>query len=372
MGTQDAARSTAPVVQAGRDLRDALDDPDRAAAAAKLLAGAAEASIAALDRLGELHAAGVAMVPDDTETLLAAALSQLGVAGTMFAASEAVGEHGPAEPGALDEPLRRLDATVGLLTAPRPPAAGVVPLAASTSVAAAVASLERQLERTVDDIVARSTKVIGGSLTGIHDRGPAEVRKAWDTVNEKLHLDQFGGKLAKIGLRAFRGALTLLARIVPARWLTGIRAGVDRLIANVDEHGPAKAAVGAAIGADRLAALPRLDQSTLDTAKLDRGRDDLVELDAKYGRLMDMCAGIGTAIGVAAKLTLALRFTIPQLALLITGAHLLVVAGVLVLGRDHIDAGVDPAEQPGADDGAADEGRGLVRGVRTILAEATG
>ncbi|HEY7594024.1 MAG TPA: hypothetical protein VH969_12805 [Actinophytocola sp.] len=370
MGTADAARSMVPVVQAGRDLRDALGDPDRAAAAVELLAGAARTSIAKLDRMGAEHAAmGVAMVPDDAEALLAATLSQLGVAGTMFAASEAVGEHGPAEPSALDEPLRQLDATVGMLTAPRTPAAqGIVALAASTTVPAAVASLERQLDRTVDDIVSRSTKVIGGSLTGIHDRGPAEVRKAWDMVNEKLHLDEFGGKLAKIGLRAFRGALALLARIVPAGWLTGIRAGVDRLIASVDERGPARAAVGMAIGADRLAALATLDQSTLDMAKLDRGTVDLAELNARYSRLMDMCGGIGTAIGVAAKLTVVLRFTIPQLGLLIMGAHLLVVAGVLVLGRDHIDAGVDPGDKPVP---GTDDERGLVRGVRTILAEAT-
>jgi hypothetical protein len=32
------------------------------------------------------------------------------------------------------------------------------------------------------------------------------------------------------------------------------------------------------------------------------------------------------------------------------------------MGRDHVDAGLDPG----------DDGRGLVRGVRTIVTEATG
>jgi hypothetical protein len=159
----------------------------------------------------------------------------------------------------------------------------------------------------------------------------------------------------------------MLARILPAKWLTGVRSGVDRLIASVDERGPGKAVVGAVLGADRLAVVTRLDQSTLDKARLDRGTGDLAELDAKFGRLMDLCGGIGTGIGLAAKFTVVLRLSIPQLGVLIMAAHLLVVAGVLVLGRDHIDAGVSGDDMR---DEAGDD-RGLVRGVRTIVTEAT-
>jgi len=359
MVTEQAVRSTVPVVQAGRDLRDALDDPDRAAKAADQLAAAAEASIARLEQLGAGVAPGLALVPDDAETMLAATLSQLGVAGMMFAASEAVGEHGPAEPAAMDEPLRRMDATVTLLTAPAAPTVAALP--PSTTVAEAVRGLERQLGRTVDDVITRSTKVISSSVTGIHDRGPDEVRKAWDMLNQKFHLREFGGKLVQLALRAFRSALAMLARIVPATWLAGIRASVDRLLASVDQRGPGKAVVGAAIGADRLAELAKLDQSTLDMAKLDRGTGDLAELNAKYGKLMDLCGGIGTAIGLAAKFTGVLKLAIPQLGVIILAAHVLVIGSVIVLGRDHVDAGVD-AHEPG---------RGLVRGVRTIVTEAT-
>jgi hypothetical protein len=356
MGADQAAQSSMLVAQAGRDLRDALGDPDRVARAAERLAGTAETS------LGKLEAPpveGIAAPADDTESMLAAALSRLGVAGTMFAASEAVGEHGPAEPSALDEPLRRLDATVALLTRPPVPQGIAAPPPSATS-ADALAALRRQLGRTVEDLVSRSTTVISGSLNGVHDRGPAEVRKAWDMINEKLDLDEFGGKLARIGLRALRGALAILARIVPESWLAGIRASVDHLIDTTDRRGPAKAIVGAAIGADRLAE-PAVDLSTLDTVRLDRGTADLAELTAKYGKLMDLCGGIGTAIGVAAKLTGVLRLTAPQLGVIILAAHVLVIGGVVVLGRDHADAGLDPG----------DDGRGLVRGVRTILVEAT-
>jgi hypothetical protein len=367
MGTEHAATSPEPVVRAGHDLRAALDDPARAAEAAARLAEEAAAGIARLDRLGAATgAAGLAPVADDAETLLAATLSQLGVAGTMFAASEAVGEHGPADPSALDEQLRRVDTTMTLLRTPA--VQGIAALATpSATVGDAVTALDRQLGRTVDAIVNRSTKVISGSLTGIHDRGPSAVREAWDMVNAKLHLDEFGGKLAKLGLRALRSALAMLARILPVKWLAGVRAGVDQLIASVDERGPGKAAVGSVLGVERLAVVTRLDQSTLDKARLDRGTGDLVELDAKYGRLMDLCGGIGTGIGLAAKFTVVLRLTIPQLGVLIMAAHLLVVAGVLVLGRDHVDAGVSGEDVRDKDD----DDRGFVRGVRTIVAEAT-
>jgi hypothetical protein len=369
MGTDHAASSAEPVMLACRELRAALDDSEAAARAAERLATEAEASIARLDELGAGDGApglAPAGASDGAETLLAAALGQLGVAGTMFAASEAVGEHGPAESSALDEQLRRLDTTMTLLQplAAQGIAAGSAP---SATVPQALAALDRQLGRTVDDIVARSTKVIGGSLTGIHDRGPDAVRKAWDMANAKLQLEAIGGKLAKIGLRALRGALALLARIVPAAWLTGVRAGVDRLIASVDDRGPGKAIVGTVLGTDRLAEVAKLDQSTLDTARLDRGTGDLAELAAKYGRLMDLCGGIGTGIGLAAKFTVVLRLSIPQLGLLIMAAHLLVVAGVLVLGRDHIDPGAhagDHTDEP-------EDTRGLVRGVATIVADAT-
>lgn len=362
MGADQAGRSTMLVAQAGRDLRAAIGDPDRVARAVDRLAATAEAS---LGRLEEAPAEGLALAPDDTEAMLTTALSQLGVAGTMFAASDAIGEHGPAEPDALDTPLRTLDATVALLN--RPPVLGIAAAAPRSATAAdALAGLRSQLDRTVVDLISRSTTVISGSLTGIHDRGPAEVRKAWDMINEKLHLDEFGGKLARIGLRALRGALAILARIVPAAWLTGIRASVDKLIENTDRNGPAKAIVGVAIGADRLAAPPAGDPSTLDTAKLDRGAADLVELTAKYDKLMDLCGGIGTAIGVAAKLTTVLRLTVPQLGVLILAAHVLVVGSVVVVGRDHVDAGLDPGNDTGTG------GRGLVRGVRTIVVEAVG
>lgn len=370
MGADHAVQPTMLVAQAGRELRAVLGDPDRVAEAAERLATTAEASIAQLDRAGAERGIGVALVPEDAETLLAATLGQLEVAGTMFAASEVVGEHetgepGHAEPGVLDEPLRRLDATVALLAEPQPLATqgiGAQAATASTTVAEAVAALRRQLGRTVEDIIARSTAVIGDSLTGIRDRGPDAVRKAWDMVNERLHLDRIGGKLARLGLRAFRSALDMLARIVPGGWLGGIREQVDRMIASVDRRGAGKTVVAMAIGADRLSD-QQLDRSGLDMAKLDRGTADLAGLGAKYGKLMDLCGGIGTAIGFAVKLTAVLRLALPQLAVLIMAAHLLVIGSVIVLGRDHVDAGPDLD--------AGRDGPGLVRGVRTIVGEAT-
>jgi hypothetical protein len=125
------------------------------------------------------------------------------------------------------------------------------------------------------------------------------------------------------------------------------------------------------LGADRLAEVAKLDQSTLDMARLDRGTGDLAELAAKYGRLMDLCGGIGTGIGLAAKFTVVLRLSIPQLGLLIMAAHLLVVAGVLVLGRDHIDPGAHTGDHTGDHTGEPEDTRGLVRGVATIVADAT-
>ncbi len=354
----DAAQPVTEVARAGRALRDALDDPATLALAADRLAGAAEDGLARLDAAGA--APGLAPEADDPAGLLAAALSHLDIAGTMLAASRAVGEHGPPEPEALDGPLRRIDATATLLAGQ---AALAVPAAPprSTSVAEAAASLKEQLDRTVEDIVSRSTTVIGGSLTGIHDRGPAAVRRAWDLIDQKLHLDQIGGKLARIGLRALRGALAMLARIVPAAWLTDVRARVDRLIAAVDRNGPGRAVVAAVLGADHPPEPAAPQPSTVDVARLDRGTGDLAALAASYGRLMDLCGGIGSGIGVAATVAGALRLAIPQLGAMILAAHVLLVGCVVVLGRDHIDAG---AGMPA--------GHGLVRGVRTIVAEATG
>ncbi|WP_410592761.1 hypothetical protein [Amycolatopsis sp. lyj-23] len=332
--------SAASVLTAGLDFRDALGGPGLELATDRL-ALAAEQSLSQFDETAAMAFDGLGAQPtperrqEAADEVLASALGQFQVANTLLAASIAVGEEGEAEPSALDESLQQLDRTVAVL-AVAPPEDPPSPDSATEK--GAVLALCNQLSKTLEELTKRSLDVVTESITGIRDGGPKPMQDMWDWVKEKVRSDEIGGRLAKLGLRALQGAVDLLNRVVPSERLAAVRERVERLVRSAADGSPGLATLGVVLGADEAArgCREKLDRSGLDPGKLGAATGELVELGGKHAKVMDLCAWIGTAVSLAAPVTLFVKLVIPHLHLILLGVHVLLVAAVVVIGREYV------------------------------------
>lgn len=327
--SQSLSRS---VLRAGKELSAAADTASRESAADRL-AKAAERSIAQFDSTVVQGFDGAVLpvpvlVTEDARDVLAAALQQLQVVNTVFAASRVLDRDDEADREVLAIQLGEFESAVSLAGAAENSSVfGFAPAPVATA-----ADFRKLVAEAYAGFASRSAKTIVTSFSGIRDRGPGAVRDAWSWVNEKLELDKIGGRLVKLGLRALLGVLRLLSRLVPAARTDSVQQRVERLIDAVDRGSPTAALAGAAIGADEAARRSDalLCKEELDADHLGTGALDLGALTAKHGRTMDLCDGVAAAIGIAAKFTTA----VPQLPMLVLGAQVLLIASVVVIGRD--------------------------------------
>jgi hypothetical protein len=116
-------------------------------------------------------------------------------------------------------------------------------------------------------------------------------------------------------------------------------------------------AVAAALGVPtvREYAAQAFERPGLVTSRLTAGISELDALTTRYSDVMRVLEGIGTAISLVAATLAIVKIVVPQLAVLVAGAHVLVAAAVLVIGIDYVDV------HPGPD---------FVRGVQSVLSAA--
>jgi hypothetical protein len=336
---EKAYLSTAGVALAGHDLRDALANPDRLDTAVAQLVGAGERSIALFDETA-VQAFDHAGVPEagpapSADELVTGALGQLSVANTMFAASRAVGEYGEPEPAELDRSLLALDDTVSVLREDRvrPAEPAVTPGTGSSG-----ARFVEQLRATLDAVTARSAEIVVQSVVGIGSGGPDALRKAWNWATEAVHLDEIGGKLTRLGLRALHGALGVLAKVFPSARMAELRADLHRLIEESKDGAVLPSVLGTVLGVPgpvRDAERTLRATGSAGTA-LAAATEELVRLDARHDEQMRVWNAIGTAIGVARSVTTVVKIAVPYLGVLILGAHLLVLGAVVTIGRGYV------------------------------------
>lgn len=323
---------TLSVLRAGKQLRDAPDDVAREMAATRLVV-AAERSIAQFDNAVTQAFAGAgavaAVLPAaQTDEVLAAALRQVQVVNTVFAAGRVLDEDSDPDRAVLAGTLAEFDAVVPLIDATE----NVAARGFQSGPAPVPGDFRKLVAEAYAGFASRSAKTIATSISGIRDRGPEAIRGAWSWAKEKLELDKIGGRLVKLGLRALLGVLRLLSRLIPAERTESLRERVERLIAAVDRGSPATALTGAALGVDEAA---RRSDSLLRKEDLDQDRLgkcvlDLGAVTTRHGRAMELCDGIAVAIALAGKFALA----VPHLPLFVLGGQVLLIAAVVVIGRD--------------------------------------
>ncbi|GIF64211.1 hypothetical protein Ais01nite_22460 [Asanoa ishikariensis] len=353
-------RSATAVHRAGRDLQDALAAGEGHDDAADRLARSIESGLADLKRVEtgffEAPAHEAERTTTDPETLLAVVAGQLRLGEVALAAGAATGETEQTTP-TLDTALADLRSTTLTLDEPARHQAFAQSRLVSHDLPEAVETLRERLGGTLDAIATGTADVVAGPLKSIAGKAPAQWKEAWDKVSKQLFLDNIGGRLVRLGLRALSAALDALRRLVDATWLETAR---DRLVALADragEAGAGAALLGGVIGAERAReeADTLLTATGLDLGRLDGGTEALAALadrfDSVIGKLALAQAAVGGIFVVQGHFGLA----VPWLPLALLGAELLIGAVAVVLAIDYIDTTVSV---------------GRVRGARLILQDA--
>ena len=373
---------------AGHDLLGAIDDPLRREDAVERLIAVAETGIAGLSsfsvqRFQSFEATDVAQErAEASEDVLATALGELTIAQTLLGAAVATGQHEDAGAPSAEAP------SVGAPSAGAPSAgapsaealrtsltaAGSVPSvleadaggpapAAGTgetlapSLTDAVDHLRKQVDETLDTVVAASAESVTKAFTGLLDLAPDVVKQTIGALGERLKLGKIADRLFSTALWALDQGLAALGRLIPSRLLQSTRAEIERVYQRLREGRALDTFVAAMLGVPDLReyANHAFGRPGLAADRLAGCKSELIALTARYKRVMGVIEGIATAISLVSAALVIVKFVLPHLALIVAGAQLLVVAAVLMVGIDYVDV------RPGPD---------LVRGVQSALSAA--
>jgi len=380
-GRQLVAGVTSELLVAGHDLLGAIDDPLLRHDAVDRLITVAEGGIAGLasfsvQRFQSFEASDSADERAEAgEDVLVTALGELTIAQTLLSAAAATGQRedgtGPAgdaaglpaagtlNPQALQASLVAVGTVPGVLEAdasqPAPPASPAQP----DGLGHALDGLRKQLDETLDTVVAGSAEAAGKAFTGILGIAPDVVKQTISTLGEHLKLGKIANRLFKTALWALDQGLAALGRLIPVHLLQDARTEIQHLYERLGEEAALDIAIGAALGVPALReyASEAFERPGLVADRLAACTSELIALTARYKHVLGVLEGIATAISLVAATLVIVKFVLPHLVLIIAGAHLLVVAAVLMVGIDYIDARHGPD---------------LVRGVQTVLSAAVG
>ena len=176
-----------------------------------------------------------------------------------------------------------------------------------------------------------ATAVLDMTVKPVADR----ISGLWELLGDQ-ELD-IPGRLARWGLLAVRHGLALLVKVIDLGVVERARDQVDEVLARLG-HGQdglllAAWAIGADSIRDRLAALPLPGDAALTGVA-----DELARLTQGWGKLCQLLRRVAMILaGLAGMLTL-LHVVVPQAAVLTAGLLALVIAAVVVLGRDYTGA----------------------------------
>jgi hypothetical protein len=303
-------------------------------------------------------AGAVGAAPTET-AVLAAVVSNLAVGEAMLAAGRAVGEGADrADPAYLSgavadleltaDSLERLDAASMALSQRFDSASAADPAQAADRLRAGV---EQALQQIADSAGQVSTQAFTSSAAIVPDK----IRELVGQLGERIDLGEHAGRLVRLGLRAVQRALNLFARLFPGDLLRRAGADVLALHDRLAAHEPGSAVVGWLVGVDSVRG--RLDEvlaHDTEPARLDAVNAEVQRLSARFTGLMDLATDIVKLTAGAGALLAVVGVAVPHLPLIVAGALVMVVAGVVLLAGDYVDARAD---------------LGFVRGIRPVVTD---
>ncbi len=344
------------VLRAGRRLRTDLDTPptqrnraiDRLDAAAAANDGEAQTFRAFMfERLGPEVSPERTQRAAAAEDILAGVVTDLQVANVLMAAGQAVGET-PAtpNPALLDEAIRTLERTVTRAKSTDAAGAGALRFAfIETPATAADATTEQgpapfaeRARETLRAIVKGTESALSDTFSRLANLVPGDVMGALTSLGDVAALPEFG-RLVRRGMRKVRAALTALTELIGLPTLAGLRDVVVSIWHRLTDQDPIARVITWALDVsvtEDVVAQVRTDQ--VDPTSMRDAVGELEQLQVKFNGIVTLARAILTA-ATAAAAVLSLILTPATVAPFAAGAYAIIIAFVVVSGRDYVDSG---------------------------------
>jgi hypothetical protein len=322
------------VASAARDLVRAIDDVGDVEQAVDALEACAKRAV---DVTVHGFGAGQAGEPD-AEDMLAVALTQLEIGNTLLTAQHALTASGKAL--RLDSAATSLEDAADVADFLEAPASEVHGFDADR---AAVTSVPDTAFAALDVMAAAAagvtTAVLGKALTPAVDRVPDGLV---DLADQRVDIP---GRLARWGVQVVRQGLKLLTAVVSPEAVERARDRIDEVLARLGHGDDRLVLAGRAIGADSVR--DRLAACVLSSDSSDSGgakseiagvAADLSRLTDRFSRLCRMLRRVAIAMVDLAATMAMVSVTIQDAALLTTSLLVLVIAALVLLGREYTGA----------------------------------
>jgi hypothetical protein len=347
-------RNTGVVLRAGRHLHKCLqtDDPGLQFAINRLEAAASEQGTEAAQHQAFMFSRMETGPPvsrqSTAEGLLANMLAEVETANVLMAAAQAVGETGERDDARrLERALEHLESTQQSIEHAQ--AGGAAPgrlgFAELTSTpdfpqGFTTESFTELAERTLHSFVDEARGVVLVVLKGLD---PVDIHKFGDELAalDRLATAREGlGRLFSQGWAKLRGVIESLDRLFGAKALAAVGECVEMLRKDFKEG---KVVVGLVERAIAIESVRQLVKTTLELKNPEEqalvlAGNELAELKLRFRENMALARLLSTGIGVSVKLVMFTSIA-AQGAVAVAGAYGLILAAVILIGRDYAGSG---------------------------------
>lgn len=338
--------STRPVYLAAAELRAALALPEeersaRVREAKEWLLSAADAhgreTAAVRQQYFEAPPSSSAKAVSSADAL-AGIMADAQVGNTLIAAGKALGEEGaPANPGALDDALMRMQSGPEFRAATAAVQHFEAAKAHSATISDAIQTFSQRVDETLKSLVSQA-----------HEAGEVVEKLSQVDAAEALEaLSQLGGPLAKLpefgvfikkGVEKLRGAMQSLIALLGQAGLNQVKDQITKFWSKITDGTLVDSLLGWAFDQQPIEeALTRAKAKTgLAIEAVDSASDLLPSLADGYKAKMSWARILSTTVGSAAAALLTFSIaTAGTLAEFTAGAYLLILAAIVVIGRDY-------------------------------------
>jgi hypothetical protein len=288
------------------------------------------------------------------EDSLISILADLDVANVLMAAGQAKQEIGKeAQPSLLDEANRRLDNTIsaidrsqanasaeqisgrfGFADEPSRPERIV-----SEDLQSAIDGFKSRSDGALSMLIAESKGAVKSSIDAMQNLDRNSISSILDDLGSQMRSLPKVGRLYSIGISKLEGAINALIRMLGSEALAKTKDKVAEILNAAREGNLVDRLLEMAFGIQTTKALidEKMRSRNLNKDELDKASEELAQLKVKFKEKMEMMKRITSAVVLGG--ILLTPFVGPNAVLAAASAHVIILAGVVLIGMDYTDSG---------------------------------